>query len=427
MKTTCQITILKDERDRIMTKKQLGVIYGSRSCEHDVSIISAVQFMNAANKEKYDIIPIYISRSGKWYTGETLRNISTYTPFDEKSEGIINVSLDMTSTSGELITYEPIKGFLTGGGLKRCVIAHVDCMCIIMHGMNGEDGTLQGLLEMVNIPYTSSGVAGSAIGMDKIMMKQFFRGANLPVLDSVWFTRRMFETEPESVLAEVMNKLSYPVFVKPANLGSSIGVKKANDNNSLRDALEVAFSFDKRVLVEKALRTPLEVNCSVLGYDGKCVSSVLEMPNTNGEVLTFEGKYNTKVGTAEGMASLERQVPAPISETITQSIKQMSESIFAMLDCKGVVRIDYMMEKGTESYYITEINTIPGSMAFYLWEHDGMKYSELIDKLVEYAFQAHTDKNKYSYAYTSDILNNLTLGTKNGGGLKGGMKSTGEI
>jgi len=398
-----------------MDKKNIGVIFGSRSCEHDISIISAVQFMGAIDKAKYNPVPIYIAYSGQWYTGEALSNIATYQHFDESRAGITPVSLDL-ATRGELVAYEAAKG-LFASGIKRQVIARIDCVCIIMHGMNGEDGTLQGLFEIADLPYTSTGVAGSAVGMDKIMMKQFFRGANLPVLDNVWFTASEYERDIPAAHEKIEKTLGFPVFVKPANLGSSIGVSKASNSDELKEAMAVAFSFDRRVLVEKGLNAPMEINCSVLGYDDVCEASVLEMPNTGGEVLDFMAKYLREKGQSEGMASLARIVPAPIEDALRDQIQAMSKDIFRMLDCKGVVRIDYMKEIESDQFFITEINTIPGSLAFYLWEHDGIAFTDLADKMIEYAFRAFEDKHNHNYSYKTDVINAMSTG-----GAKSGTK-----
>lgn len=401
-----------------MTKLQLGVFFGSRSCEHEVSIISAVQLMRAADPEKYDVIPVYISQKGIWYTGESLKEIQSYTPFVENSPGIQAVSLDLTPGSGALIAYQPSRGLF--GGLKQVVLARLDCACLVFHGLHGEDGAIQGLLEMANLPYTSPGVASSAIGMDKILMKQFFRGAQLPVLDSQWYAARQWQEDAQGVTAAIEGELGYPVFVKPANLGSSIGVSRADDADSLQEAMELAFSYDRRVLVEKGLDKPIELNCAVMGYDGQCRASVLEMPNSGGEVLTFAEKY-LQGGTAKGMASLARIVPAPIEDSLRDEIQALSRKIFTLMDCKGVVRIDYMFDRVTENVYITEINTIPGSLAYYLWEAGGMPYPQVIDEMVKYALAAHKDKNRRNYAFESDILKHISLGGKTGGKLGGKM------
>ncbi len=401
-----------------MAKIQLGVLFGSRSCEREVAIISAVQLMNHVDTEKYDVIPVYISEQGMWYTGAPLRDIKNYTPFNPDMKGIDQVALDITAGSGALIANRPAKWLF--GHPTQEVVARLEVCVIVMHGLNGEDGTLQGMLELANLPYTSTGVAGSAIGMDKIMMKQFFRGAGtLPCLPDCWFTRSMFTENPEAVLDKVEKELGYPVFVKPANLGSSIGVSRADDREGLLDSLELAFDYDRRVLVEKGLDKPVELNCSVLGYDDDVTASPIEMPLSAEQFLDFREKYMANGG-SKGMASLHRVLPAPIEDSLRDHIQQLSCEIFRMLDCKGVVRIDYMFDKDTEQVYITEINTIPGSLAFYLWENAGVKYAELIDRMVKAALRAHEDRNMRNYAFTSDILKSVSLGGAKGAkGAKG--------
>ncbi len=397
-------------------KKQIGVIFGSRSCEREVAIISAVQLMRHADREKYDIIPVYISEDGNWYTGDKLKEIQTYKPFHPDQKGIIRVFPDLSSGSGALLTVRKDSGLFARERTE--IVARIDAYIIVMHGLNGEDGTLQGLMELINVPYTSTGVAGSALGMDKIMMKQFFQGAGLPVLPGLSFTRSGFSRERETVLNKVEKELGFPVFVKPANLGSSIGVSRADDTESLADSLELAFEYDRRVLVEKGLDRPIELNCSVMGYDDVVEASPIEMPLNNDEFLDFKDKYLASGG-SKGMASLHRLLPAPIEEELKNEIQEMSRTIFRMLDCKGVVRIDYMFDKHSEKLYITEINTIPGSLAFYLWENAGIPYSTLIDRMIDFAEKAHADKNQANYAYSSDILKNVSFGAKGAKGCKG--------
>ena len=403
-----------------MSKTQLGVIFGSRSCEREVAIISAVQLMNHVNVEAYDVIPVYISEQGVWYTGAPLRKIETFRHFNPDAPGIERVELDMTAGSGALLATRPGKGLF--GHPTRVMVARLEVCLVVMHGLNGEDGTLQGMLELANLPYTSTGVAGSAIGMDKIMMKQFFRGAGLPVLPGAWFTRSRWEAAREQVLDEAEAQLGYPVFVKPANLGSSIGVSRADHREGLADSLDLAFDYDRRVLVEKGLDRPIELNCSVLGYDDEVEASPIEMPISAEKFLDFKEKYLASGG-SKGMASLHRVLPAPIPEELRDRLQQLSCDIFRMLDCKGVVRIDYMWDRATEDVFITEINTIPGSLAFYLWENAGVKYQTLIDRMVRCARRAHEDKNSRNYAFTSDILKNVSLGAKGAKGAKGSKGS----
>ena len=396
-------------------KKTIGVIFGSRSCEREVAIISAVQLMRHIDTEKYNTVPVYIDETGNWYTGEKLMDINTYKPFRGDQKGIVKVFPDLSSASGALLTLNRGTGLFSREKIE--IAARIDVYIVVMHGLNGEDGTLQGLLELANVPYTSTGVAGSALGMDKIMMKQFFRGAGLPVLPGIWFSRSTFRSDRDSVAEQVEKEIGYPVFVKPANLGSSIGVSRADDRESLYDSLELAFEYDRRVLVEKGLDKPVELNCSVKGYDDDVQASPIEMPLNSDGFLDFGDKYLASGG-SKGMASLHRVLPAPIEDSLRVEIQEMSRTIFRLLDCKGVVRIDYMFDRESEKTYITEINTIPGSLAFYLWENAGIPYSSLINDMIEYAERAHADKNTANYAYTSDILKNVSLGAKGAKGSK---------
>lgn len=396
-----------------MGKKKLGVIFGSRSCEHEVSIISALQMMKAADPERYEIVPVYISMSGEWFSGAPLMDIKTYQNFDGYREGLVRVWLDTTAGSGALMTVDPPKGLFKPE--KQRLVARLDCVIPVLHGMHGEDGTLQGLLELCNIPYASSGVAASAVGMDKTYMKEFFKGCGFPVLPSCWALKRQWEADSGKVAGEIEGMLDYPVFVKPASLGSSIGVSKARNRAELLDGLELAFEFDRKALIEKGLENPLELNCSVLGYNDDVTPSEIEMPVTGGDLLSFMDKYmQGGKNASKGMASLKRILPAPIEPELKHKIQALSVDIFKRMDCKGVVRIDYMFDAPTGGLYITEINTIPGSLAFYLWSESGVKYAALIDRMVDYAMQAHEEKNNCNFAFSSNILKEASLGAKHG-------------
>lgn len=397
-------------------KKRLGVIFGSRSCEREVAIISAVQLMKHVDRERFDVVPVYIDEHNVWYTGKPLLDIRSFQPFRPDATGILRVFPDLTFGSGALLYMEKGSGLFARQELKTA--ARVDVFFVVMHGLNGEDGTLQGLLELSGVPYTSADVGASALGMDKILMKQFFRGADLPVLPSLWYTASAFHADGEAVLEEVTEKLGFPVFVKPAHLGSSIGVSRAEDPEELRDSLELAFSYDRRVLVEKGLDRPIELNCSVLGYDDDVVASPIEMPLSGEDFLDFSEKYLSQGG-SKGMASLHRVLPAPIEDSLRDEIQNLSKTIFRLMDCKGCVRIDYMFDRASGGLYITEINTIPGSLAFYLWENAGMPYRELISRMVDIALRASEDKLSATYAFTSNILSSVSLGAKGAKGAKG--------
>lgn len=404
---------------------KVAVIYGSRTCEHDVSIVSALQAMDNLDKNEYEIVPVYIARDGQWYTGRLLRNITFYSAF--KPELVTHVAPVM-SEDGKL-TLMPVTSIAPHGfkGMVKVLMSNMnlgedtvekcDVVLPVMHGMNGEDGTLQGLLELFNVPYTSTGVLGSALGMDKIAMKQFFRGCGLPVVDGMWFARSEWNKNHEEVLNRVESSCPYPVYVKPANLGSSIGISRATDRQSLIKAIETAVEYDRRILVERGIEKPIEINCSALRIKGEVRASLCEMPASWEEFLTFDDKYlrGSKSGKGQGMESLARKVPAPISDELTQRIQQMTTQVYNAMDCKGVVRIDYMLDG--DELYINEINIIPGSLAFYLWEPLGISFKEMLDCMIEDAFTAYAEKNRSVFSYDSSILRSVQGGLK---GAKGG-------
>ena len=393
-------------------KTNLAVIFGSRTCEHDVSIISGLQAAHAADGGRYNVIPVYIGRDGAWYTGSALMDIALYTHFDASKATRVRPEPE----NGKLALYKTDEPRIRLG--KSEPVAVADVAMPVMHGLNGEDGTIQGMLEMWNVPYTSSGVLGSAVGMDKIAMKTFFRGCGFPVLPDTWADRADWEKNRDAVIAKIEAALPYPVYMKPSNLGSSIGISRANDRSGLIHAMDVACAYDRRILIEKGVSNISEVNCSVLGYAGKAEASVLEMPGRleNADLLDFNKKYLSGgkggKGSKGGMSSLARQIPAPISDELTKKIQALSVDVFKACDCKGVTRIDYILDGDTGEYFVGEINTIPGSLAFYLWEATGLKFAGLIDKLVEYALAAHKDKNKSQYSFQSEILTKQLGGSK---------------
>lgn len=398
-----------------MNNLTMAVLFGSRACEHDVSIISALQFMDAADRAGYRVVPVYISREGVWYTGDALRKIEAFKSFSPEAAGLVRVQLDTTANAGDLWAWPPRA---QGGLLHRKEprpLCHIDVAVPVLHGLNGEDGTVQGMLELCNIPYTSAGLLGSAVGMDKIAMKLLLRGAGFPVLDGEWFLRDAWRENRAQILDRLEARFAYPMFVKPANLGSSIGIARATDRASLEEAVEVAISYDRRILVEPGVEEPREVNCAVLGYGADVRASVCEMPVTGADMLDFSEKYlrnASKTGGSKGMQSLSRIVPAPIAPEMTERIQKMSCEVFRTLDCKGTVRIDYMIDPKTDALHLGEINTIPGSLAFYLWNECGLNYPALVEQLVEYAFKAHADKNHSVYTFDSTILQGYVNGTK---------------
>ena len=398
-----------------MSKLNIAVIFGSRSCEHDVSIISALQLIEAAKTAGFTVIPVYISREGLWYTGEALTQIETFREFNPMGKGITRVNLDVSANAGDLWAWPPQRAGLFAK--VPAPIAHIDVAIPVLHGLHGEDGTVQGLLEMANIPYASSGVLGSAVGMDKIAMKQMLRGAGYPVLDYVWLTRDQLKTDREAIVERIEREIKYPAFVKPAALGSSIGVSKATNREELDKALDLAASYDRRILVEVGINNPVEINCAALGYGEDVRTSVCEMPvpSTGDKFLNFFEKYLRNAGTkgesSRGMKSLSRVVPAPIGEELTERIQRMTKEIFKLLDCRGTVRIDFILDEN-DMLYVNEPNTIPGSLAFYLWQECGVSFGKLVEIMVEDALRAHADKNTNVFAFDSTILQKVAAGAK---------------
>ncbi len=388
-------------------KKVVGVIFGGRTCEHDVSIITAHQLLENADRAAYELVPIYIAQNGKWYVGDALWDVKFFEAFD--AEKVTEVYFEPADGDHNLYPVKLKAGFL--GAKERKPLCHLDVVIPAMHGMNGEDGTLQGLLELANIPYTSVGVMGSAVGMDKIAMHLLFRGAGLPVLEFSYTERSQWRKDRKAVLDEMEAQLPYPMFVKPCNLGSSIGIRKATDRKSLQEAMEVAFSFDRRVLVERGLDC-IEVNCSAMGFGGEIEVSMVEQPVSGDELLDFDTKYLQGGKNSKGMKSLSRLLPAPISPEMTERVQELTEVAYRALDCKGVIRLDMMIEKGTNKLYVNEINTIPGSFAYYLWEPLGIRFSQLIDRMIAQAEAAHREKNLNNYAFDSPILYKYSGGAK---------------
>ncbi len=381
--------------------KNIAVFFGGRTAEHDVSIITGLQFIENMDKAKYKVVPVYISSDGVWYTGEKLLKTAFYKNFDEKQV--------------EKVFFSPVAGNKSLSknslfGIKEA--ARIDAAVIAMHGMHGEDGTLQGLFELADMPYTSANVTGSAVCMDKIIMKAACIGFDIPVLPGVDFLREEYENDKETVIAEVERKCGFPVIVKPANLGSSIGVSKASDRAEFETAVKLAASYDRKILVERFIEQLKEINCAVVGEGLDAITGVCEEPVSHGKILDFKDKYLSSGSKSQGMKSLSRKIPAEISDEMDKKIKEISLKAFKKLGLKGVVRIDYMIDMADNTLYLNEINSIPGSFAFYLYEPMGIKYSTLIDKLIDGAFSAMAEKQKNNFAFDSKILDKVTSGAK---------------
>lgn len=379
------------------TKKTVGVIFGSRSVEHDVSVVTAQQVMQALRPEKYGVVPIYITRDGRWLTGPGLRDLKTFQADDVSEMMGIKEMIISPSTAHHGAITPPISGLLGRNRVQR-----LDVVFPVVHGSHGEDGTLQGLLELADLPYVGAGVMASALTRDKVMLKAILANDGFPVVKHMAFTRQEWVSGAEAVLERIEKTLTYPVFVKPASLGSSIGVARAKDAIEARTYINIAANFDRRLLVEEAVQDGIEINCAVMGStDMK--ASVLEQPITWQEFLTYEEKYMRSEGAA-GMKGAERKIPAPISDELTQRIQQMAVEAFKAVDGRGLARVDFLVREQAGEVFLNEINTIPGSMAFYLWQATGMSPSEVVDRLIDLALEAYADKRKTVYNYKTGLL-----------------------
>lgn len=394
-------------------KIKVGVIFGGETVEHEVSIISAVQAMNHMDSEKYEIIPIYVAKDRTWYTGAMLKEIDIYKNFDDLKRYAKKVTLCKRDGGFYLVNTK---------GLFRKDVAELDIAFPIVHGNNAEDGTLQGYLSMIGIPYVGSSILGAALGQDKVVMKQIFESANLPVVPYTWFFDCDYLDDDKKIKKSI-KELGYPVIVKPASLGSSVGINVVKCENELDEAITEAIKYDTKIVVEKMVPNMVEVNCSVLGNYEHQDTSELEEVMSGEEFLTYRDKYlgNAKGGKSKGMVSTNRVIPARIKTSTKKEIETISKQAFRALNLSGVCRIDYLIDKKENKVYINEPNTIPGSLSFYLWEPTGKKYSELLDDMITIAIKDYKNRSKKTYSFESNILSNFN-GTKGLKGMKGKLK-----
>ena len=390
-----------------------GVIFGGETVEHEVSIISAVQAMNHMDDEKYEIIPIYIAKDRTWYTGTMLKEIDIYRNFDDLKRYAKRVTLCKRDGGFYLVNTK---------GLFRRDVAELDIAFPIVHGNNAEDGTLQGYLSMIGIPYVGSSILGAALGQDKVVMKQVFKDANLPVVPYTWFFDCDYLDDDKKIKKNI-KELGYPVIVKPASLGSSVGINVVKKESEIDDAITEAIKYDTKIVVEKMVPNMVEVNCSVLGNYEHQQTSELEEVMSGEEFLTYRDKYlgNAKGGKSKGMVSTNRVIPARIKASTKKEIEEISKEAFRALNLSGVCRIDYLIDKKENKVYINEPNTIPGSLSFYLWEPTGKKYTELLDDMITIAIKDYKNRSKKTYSFETNILSNFN-GTKGLKGIKGKLK-----
>ena len=391
-------------------KIKLGVIFGGESVEHEVSIISAVQAMEQMDDTKYDIIPIYISKERIWYTGSMLKDIDVYQNFNDLKKYAKEVVL---TRKNDKFYLQKTKGIF------RKDITELDIVFPIVHGNNVEDGSLQGYLESVKIPYVGSHVLGAALGQDKVLMKQVFESNGIEVVPYTWFYDYEYLNDKDSKIKDI-KKLGYPVVVKPATLGSSVGITYVKDESKLNEAIEEAIKYDTKIVVEKAVENLVEVNCSVLGNYKHQDTSVIEEVMSDNELLTYadkyiggsKGKLKGKGTPSKGMVSTDRIIPARIDSALEKEVIDISKKAFRALNLSGLCRIDFLIDKKSKKVYINEPNTIPGSLAFYLWEPIGKGYKTLLNDMINIAIKDYKEKAKKVYSFNTNILSNFN-------GLKG--------
>ncbi len=395
-------------------KTNVGVVFGGRSVENEISVITANQAIQAMDREKYNIIPIYITKEGKWYSGDALFDVSNYR--DTKKLLAMCEEVYMKPLYGDTNLYRTKKSFF-----GKEVVATLDVILSALHGTNCEDGTFQGVMEFSGIPYTGCNTLASANGMDKITMKMILKECGIPVIDYCWFSDKEWDDKKNDTVARIENKLGYPVIVKPANSGSSVGIRAAHNREELIDAIDYAISFTSRVIIEKYVQKLKEVNCAVLGNYYECQPSVCEVPVRSGEILSYQDKYMSGGGKqSEGMRSTVREIPANLPEENTKFIQKAACDTFRALSCDGVARIDFIIDEATGDIFVNEINTIPGSLSFYLWEYSGINFGTLIDKLIDIALRRKQDASFKAVNYGENIFAAGGSGGAKMGGKMGG-------
>lgn len=389
-------------------KTNIGVFFGGRSTEHEISVISASQAMHAINREKYDVTPIYISKQGKWYTGEALFEVANYRDMAALIARCEEVY--MRPIFDDYNLYKAKKSIFGSN-----VVTKLDVVIPVLHGSNGEDGIFEGVLESIGIPFAGCNTLSSANGMDKITMKMILQACDVPVVDYVWFTDKQWFSQRDELIAKIESKIGYPVIVKPANLGSSVGIGRAIDRQQLIQKVDEAEKYSTRIIVEHMVEELQEINCSVLGDCDDYQPSVCEEPIKSGEILSYEDKYMGGTKGAKGMQASQKRIPAELPDEETRRIQFLACETFRVLSCHGVSRVDVIIDRKSRDIYVNEINTIPGSLSFYLWEATGISFDKLMDKLVQLALKRKRESALKTVSYDQNIFSL-------GGGVKGGTK-----
>ena len=393
-------------------RTKVAMLFGGKTVEHEVSVISGIQALKSMDTDKYEVIPVYMTKENDMYTGADVGKIESYRDIPallKRSQRVI-----MVNDGGrvQLVPY-PAKMF---GGQKPLAI---DIAFPVVHGTNVEDGALQGYLKTVGIPFVGPDVTSSAISMDKFITKAVLKEAGVPVLDAKVYTMADYEY-PEKIADDIEKAFGYPVIIKPVNLGSSVGIGVAKSRDELIDAIDDAFRYAARVMAEHAISKLREINCSVLGDENEALASECEEPLTSGEILSYEDKYvnsggkkgGSKGGSGSkgaGMANLSRKIPAELSPEKREEIRELAVKSFKALGCCGVSRIDFMIDEEEDKLYFNEINPIPGSLSFYLWEPVGVPYKELLDRMIQLALKRTRVEESLTFTFDTNILANAKL------------------
>ncbi|MDI6402143.1 D-alanine--D-alanine ligase family protein [Balneolaceae bacterium ANBcel3] len=394
-----------------MQKKNLIIAFGGISPEHEVSVLTAIQAASALSDTSWNLVPLYISKNGLWLTGDALLNLEAYKDLPALIAASQPCSIQ-SNNDGTSVLYSS-----SGKWFSSSTSIAIDAVLLAFHGADGENGSFQGLFESYNIPYTGSGVSASSMGMDKWLSKERCRQHDIPVVEDLHLTESQWIKNRQAWLDQATD-LGFPLFVKPVSLGSSIGVKKVEDTTRLTDAVEESFRYDSRLLIEKAVDPLIEINCSVLGDVDSARASVCEQPVGKEELLSFEDKYMSGGDGSKGMASAGRIIPAPISDEMSKKIQDYATRVFQLLGCSGVARLDFLLNAETNEIFFNEINTIPGSFSFYLWEASGISFDQLLETMISLSLKQYKIKNSRVRSYEVNLLSK-----KAATGLKG-LKSS---
>lgn len=393
---------------------RVGVFFGGKSPEHEVSIITGIQAIEHFDKQKYEIIPVYIAKDGRWYSSPELTKIETFRNLLGVTEHAQLQAASFDLTQKGLLPI-PQKSF---SFLKKSTQAEpLDVIFPTFHGGLGENGGFAGIFEAMDLPYVGPGITGGVLGMDKVVMKQVLQQNNIPITKWLWFYRQEWSKDEKAITKHIEDTLTYPLFVKPANGGSSIGTTKVHNREELQNAVEVAALFDKKIIVEESFENAREINISVLGNAGSALQlSVCEEVFSTGEVLSFEDKYigNSKAGPSKGMATTKREIPAKIPKEIETKIQHTARQVFDVLNATGVSRIDFLYREKTQEIVVLEINTIPGSLSFYLWEATNMPFERLLSTLIDLAYERYNEEKQNTTTFASNILENFQTGSSKG-------------